>query len=53
MAKKTVKTNAVRIIEQQNIPYELLGYKTEGEQPADGLSIKKKNEKPAEYVYKT
>ncbi|WP_230639587.1 Cys-tRNA(Pro) deacylase [Bacillus velezensis] len=53
MAKKTVKTNAVRIIEQQNIPYELLGYKTEGEQPADGLSVSQKIGYSAEYVYKT
>ncbi|MCY9072887.1 Cys-tRNA(Pro) deacylase, partial [Bacillus inaquosorum] len=30
MAKKMTKTNAVRLIEQQNISYELLGYKTEG-----------------------
>lgn len=44
MAKKTVKTNAVRIIEQQNIPYELLGYKTEGGQPADGLSVSQKSD---------
>lgn len=53
MAKKTVKTNAVRIIEQQNIPYELLGYKTEGGQPADGLSVSQKIGYAAEYVYKT
>ncbi|AEB24823.1 MULTISPECIES: Cys-tRNA(Pro) deacylase [Bacillus] len=53
MAKKTVKTNAVRIIEQQNIPYELLGYKTEGGQPADGLSVSEKIGYSAENVYKT
>nr|MDH3093626.1 Cys-tRNA(Pro) deacylase [Bacillus velezensis] len=53
MAKKTVKTNAVRIIEQKNIPYELLGYKTEGGQPADGLSVSQKIGYAAEYVYKT
>ncbi|AME08023.1 Cys-tRNA(Pro) deacylase [Bacillus siamensis] len=53
MAKKTVKTNAVRIIEQQNISYELLSYKTDGGQPADGLSVSEKIGYPAENVYKT
>ncbi|KXZ15203.1 aminoacyl-tRNA deacylase [Bacillus nakamurai] len=53
MAKKTVKTNAVRIIEQQNISYELLGYKTESGQPADGISVSEKIGYSAECVYKT
>lgn len=53
MAKKTVKTNAARIIEQQNISYELLSYKTDGGQPADGLSVSEKIRYPAENVYKT
>ncbi|MGQ9006959.1 Cys-tRNA(Pro) deacylase [Bacillus stercoris] len=52
MAKKLAKTNAVRLIEQQNISYELLGYKTDG-QPADGISVSEKTGYPLEYVYKT
>lgn len=43
MAKKMAKTNAVRLIEQQNISYELLGYKTEGGQPVDGILFRKKS----------
>lgn len=42
MAKKMAKTNAVRLIEQQNISYELLGYKTEDGQPVDGISVSEK-----------
>ncbi|MBY8912863.1 Cys-tRNA(Pro) deacylase [Bacillus sp. YC2] len=53
MAKKTEKTNAVRIIEQQKISYELLGYKTESGQPPDGISVSEKIGYSAEYVYKT
>ncbi len=47
------KTNAVRLIEQQNISYELLGYKTEGGQPLDGISVSEKIGYPLQYVYKT
>ncbi|OBA09210.1 aminoacyl-tRNA deacylase [Bacillus subtilis] len=53
MAKKMAKTNAVRLVEQQNISYELLGYKTEGGQPADGITVSEKIGYPVEYVYKT
>lgn len=42
MAKKMAKTNAVRLIEQQNISYEVLGYKTDG-QPVDGISVAEKS----------
>nr|WGD63510.1 Cys-tRNA(Pro) deacylase [Bacillus subtilis] len=52
MAKKMAKTNAVRLIEQQNISYELLGYKTDG-QPVDGISVAEKIGYPLKYVYKT
>ncbi|MDI3412494.1 Cys-tRNA(Pro) deacylase [Bacillus sonorensis] len=47
------KTNAVRLIEQQNISYELLGYKTEDGQTVDGISVSEKIGYPVEYVYKT
>ncbi|KAF1680768.1 Cys-tRNA(Pro) deacylase [Bacillus mexicanus] len=53
MAKKMAKTNAVRLIEQQNISYELLGYKTEGGQPTDGISVSEKIGYSSDYVYKT
>ncbi|OLQ57826.1 aminoacyl-tRNA deacylase [Bacillus licheniformis] len=53
MAKKMAKTNAVRLVEQQNISYELLGYETEGGQPADGITVSEKIGYPVEYVYKT
>ncbi|EME74723.1 Cys-tRNA(Pro) deacylase [Bacillus sonorensis] len=53
MAKKMAKTNAVRLIEQQNISYELLGYKTEDGQTVDGISVSEKIGYPVEYVYKT
>ena len=53
MAKKMAKTNAVRLIEQQNISYELLGYKTEDGQPVDGISVSEKIGYPSEHVYKT
>lgn len=52
MAKKMAKTNAVRLIEQQNISYEVLGYKTDG-QPVDGISVAEKIGYPLKYVYKT
>ncbi|MEC1547455.1 Cys-tRNA(Pro) deacylase [Bacillus rugosus] len=53
MAKKIAKTNAVRLIEQHNISYELLRYKTEGGQPADGISVSEKIGYSTEHVYKT
>lgn len=53
MAKRLTKTNAVRLMEQQKISYELLGYKTEDGQPVDGISVSEKIGYPFEYVYKT
>lgn len=53
MAKKMAKTNAVRLIEQQKISYELLSYKTEAGQPVDGITVSEKIGYPCEYVYKT
>lgn len=53
MAKKVTKTNAVRLIEQQKIPYELLEYNTEDGKPVDGISVSEKIGYPHEYVYKT
>ncbi|WP_338471648.1 Cys-tRNA(Pro) deacylase [Niallia sp. XMNu-256] len=53
MAKKVTKTNAVRLDEQQKIPYELLSYGVEEGQPVDGLSASEKIGYSFEYVYKT
>ncbi|NPC93071.1 Cys-tRNA(Pro) deacylase [Bacillus sp. WMMC1349] len=53
MAKKMAKTNAVRLVEQQKISYELLSYKTDAGQSVDGISVSEKIGYPVEYVYKT
>ncbi|WP_428909939.1 Cys-tRNA(Pro) deacylase [Niallia sp. Krafla_26] len=53
MAKQVAKTNAVRLIEQQKIPYELLSYQVEEGQPVDGISASEKIGYSYEYVYKT
>jgi Cys-tRNA(Pro)/Cys-tRNA(Cys) deacylase len=53
MAKKVTKTNAVRLIEQQKIAYELLHYETEAVKAVDGISVSEKIGYPVEYVYKT
>ncbi|WP_068675177.1 Cys-tRNA(Pro) deacylase [Oceanobacillus sp. Castelsardo] len=53
MAKKVTKTNAVRLIEQQKVSYELLEYNTEEGKPVDGISVSEKIGYPDEYVYKT
>ncbi|MCZ2260899.1 Cys-tRNA(Pro) deacylase [Sporosarcina sp. G11-34] len=54
MAKpiRTVKTNAVRILEGENIAYELIEYDvTDG--LVDGVSVAEKTGQPVEIVYKT
>ncbi|MGO4889486.1 Cys-tRNA(Pro) deacylase [Anaerobacillus sp. MEB173] len=53
MAKKIAKTNAVRLIEQQKISYELLLYATDDGQAVDGITVSEKIGYPFEYVYKT
>jgi Cys-tRNA(Pro)/Cys-tRNA(Cys) deacylase len=53
MAKRVTKTNAVRLIEQQKIPHELISYQIEAGQSVDGISVSKKIGYPLEYVYKT
>lgn len=54
MAKKDrfVKTNAVRILETENIPYELIEYDvTDGQ--IDGVSVAEKTGQREDLVYKT
>jgi Cys-tRNA(Pro)/Cys-tRNA(Cys) deacylase len=53
MAQKVTKTNAVRLIEQQKISYELLVYTIEAGESVDGISVSGKIGYPYEYVYKT
>jgi len=53
MGKKAAKTNAVRLLEQQKIPFELLEYETEKGQAVDGVTVARKIGYPAEHVYKT
>lgn len=53
MAKKVVKTNAVRLVEQQKITHELLYYETEDGQAVDGETVAQKIGYPMQNVYKT
>ena len=53
MAKKIVKTNAVRMLEQQKIVHELFEYETANGEAVDGVTVANKIGQPAEYVYKT
>lgn len=46
-----VKTNAVRLLDQQKISYELLTY--EASEAIDGISVANKIGYPASHVYKT
>ena len=53
MAKKKIqKTNAVRLLEQKKIPFELKEYEVEDGQ-IDGTSVAKKTGEAFEHVYKT
>lgn len=52
MAKKIAKTNAARMLDKENIPYELLHYSTE-DGKVDGISVAAKIGFSAELVYKT
>jgi Cys-tRNA(Pro)/Cys-tRNA(Cys) deacylase len=53
VAKKVIKTNAVRLVEQQKISYELLSYKLNEGQSVDGISVSEKIGYPVDYVFKT
>lgn len=53
MGKKVAKTNAVRLLEQQKLQFELLEYETEKGQAVDGVTVAEKIGYPAEHVYKT
>ncbi|MEQ6377497.1 Cys-tRNA(Pro) deacylase [Bacillaceae bacterium S4-13-58] len=53
MAKKAEKTNAVRLVEQKKVPYELLRYEIKDGESVDGISVSEKIGYSYEYVYKT
>lgn len=53
MAKKAAKTNAVRLIEQQKVPYELFEYTSEDGQAVDGITVAGKIGQPVDIVFKT
>lgn len=50
--KKTVKTNAVRLLESEQVPYELMEYDINDGQ-LDGVSVAAKTGQEASLVYKT
>lgn len=50
--KKQVKTNAVRLLDTEQLPYELMEYDTNDGQ-LDGVSVAEKTGQAAESVYKT
>ncbi len=52
MAKKIAKTNAARMLDKEEIPYELLHYTVE-DGKVDGVSVAGKIGYPPECVYKT
>lgn len=53
MAKKHVKTNAIRLIEQKKIAHETFEYTTEDGAAVDGVTVATKIGQPVENVYKT
>lgn len=53
MAKKIVKTNAIRSIEQQKVPHEVLEYSFQEGEAVDGITVATKIGYPAHHVYKT
>ncbi|AMO84201.1 Cys-tRNA(Pro)/Cys-tRNA(Cys) deacylase ybaK [Solibacillus isronensis B3W22] len=53
MAKKQAKTNAVRLIEQKKIAYEIFEYTINDGEAVDGLTVSGKIGQPVEHVYKT
>ena len=53
MAKKIAKTNAVRLMEQQKISYELFEYETDNGEAVDGITVATKIGQPVAHVFKT
>ncbi|WP_096550254.1 Cys-tRNA(Pro) deacylase [Ureibacillus thermosphaericus] len=52
MAKKKIaKTNAIRLLDLQKVPYQTITYETAG--AIDGVSVAQKIGHPANHVYKT
>ena len=53
MAKKIVKTNAIRSIEQQKVPHEVLEYSFQEGDAVDGITVATKIGYPVHHVFKT
>jgi len=53
LAKKHVKTNAIRMIEQQKIVHEIVEYTSEDGAAVDGVTVATKIGQPVGHVYKT
>lgn len=53
LAKKHVKTNAIRLIEQQKIVHEIVEYTSEDGAAVDGMTVATKIYQSVEHVYKT
>ncbi|WP_332651123.1 Cys-tRNA(Pro) deacylase [Lysinibacillus sp. 54212] len=53
MAKKPIKTNAVRLIEKEKIQHELFEYTTADGEAVDGVTVAAKIGEPVEHVFKT
>ena len=51
-ANKTTKTNAIRLLDQQSVPYSLHEYNV-GDGQIDGVSVANKIGQPVEMVFKT
>lgn len=49
--KKLAKTNAIRMLEQQKVPFQIHTYEASG--AIDGVSVAKKIGHPADHVFKT
>lgn len=53
MAKKHVKTNAIRLIEQQKMVHEIFEYTSDDGNAVDGVTVAAKIGQPVKHVYKT
>lgn len=53
MAKKQIKTNAIRLLEQQKVGFDMIEYTTDDGAAVDGMTVAAKIGQPVENVYKT
>ena len=53
MAKKQIKTNAIRLLEQQKVDFDMIEYTSDDGAAVDGMTVAAKIGQPVENVYKT